>query len=540
LFGLYAFVGLLVLTGGYYHRSEQFHFELAQIDPFAWTILVLWVLRFQMSRKWLSSNESKFANATLQFIQRQPITLLSVGIGLYIAFHFWISSWRYDSFQASAYDLSYVLQSIAGTDRHGFLRASIATGGSYLGEHFSPLLALFTPIYRLWSEAYSLFLAQASLLGLSAVLVYKLARAKKVPREWAVVLGSLFLIYQPLRMANIFDLREDNLFVPVFLGALLALERQRMTLFVLSCVAAWFIKENAGIFTMLLGLWVAGRKKQRHVLVGVSLAVTSLIVLSVVNLYVTPYFSGAGPTMLAKRFGLDAAGIVEASTVRPLQLLEEVWARMIQRENLRYVLKVLTPFVPFAWAAPIPFLIACAGLAMNTALDLKFGFHYECVLIPFLFYVLISGVQTLLSGGVSFFSRRLNPGRPELLMTLVLLFMLFFGRSPAFTVREFRPDERDAFISKVLEQIPPNVSVTAQMIVHPHVCTRTQADLFRGTPPTTDYVVFDLSPWRSQWGVNNLEKVAASLDPAAYQKVIDTDGFLIFKKFAAPGLIDVQ
>lgn len=543
MFALYSIVGLLVFTGGYYHRSDQFHFEIAQVDPFAWAVLVLWVVRRQLSGKWLSNNEQKFANTALQFIQRQPITLLSVAIGLYIAFHFWISSWRYDSFHANAYDLSFVLQSIWGTNKIGFLSSSLSTGGSYLGEHFSPLLAVFAPLYRLWSEAYILFLAQTVILGGSALIVYKIGRARKIPREWAVVVASLFLIYQPLRLANIFDLREDNLFVPVFLFAFLSLERRRYGFFVFSCVLSWLIKENAGVFTALLGTWLLVRRKERKAALGSGLAIASALVFVMVNLYVTPHFSGEGPTMLTKRLGVlgtNNADLFGASLSNPLASFSAIFDRVLNRENFRYAAKVLVPFLLFAWASPFVFMIALIGLLMNLILGVKLGFHYECVLIPFLFYTLICGVHALLAGNVSFFGRRVAVGRPELIMGTTLLFLLFFGRSPSFTARDFRPDERDVFISKILSQIPQDVSVTAQPIIHPHVCARKQAELFRGQAPTTDYAIFDLSPWRDQWGVHNLEKVAGSMDMTVYQKIVDTDGFLVFKKFAAPGLLSVQ
>ena len=54
---------------------------------------------------------------------------------------------------------------------HGRGFASSVLGRHHLGEHFSPIMALFAPIYLVWASAYVLMVAQGAAVALAVVLV---------------------------------------------------------------------------------------------------------------------------------------------------------------------------------------------------------------------------------------------------------------------------------------------------------------------------------------------------------------------------------
>lgn len=59
-----------------------------------------------------------------------------------VLFRTWLQTWRYDSFHANAYDLSYLDQPIWATNHISFLYSSLSVNNTYLGEHFSPILGV--------------------------------------------------------------------------------------------------------------------------------------------------------------------------------------------------------------------------------------------------------------------------------------------------------------------------------------------------------------------------------------------------------------
>ena len=106
---------------------------------------------------------------------------------------------------------------------------ALGVNNTYLGEHFAPILGVVGLLYRIWNNEAVIFLFQSLTLGMGAVLVHRLANAYKLDILWANALSLCFLLYQPLRAANTFDFREDNLFVVLFLGMLLAWKKSNIS-----------------------------------------------------------------------------------------------------------------------------------------------------------------------------------------------------------------------------------------------------------------------------------------------------------------------
>src|SRR5262249_37161980 len=151
----------------------------------------------------------------------KPALTLSIATTLYVFVHTWALGWRFDSFHANAFDMGYVDQTLWASTRYGFLHSSLSRGETYLGEHFSPILGLVAFLYRLTGSPYVIFFFQSLILATGAPLVFLLAREKRVEKSLAVLLAICFLLFHPLRAANTFDFREDDLFVPIFLASLL-------------------------------------------------------------------------------------------------------------------------------------------------------------------------------------------------------------------------------------------------------------------------------------------------------------------------------
>ena len=516
---LFWMVAVLLVTGGVHFNSQSAKIEISQIDPFSIPLMVLLLWQWKSQKKIPQSISKKWNRFTELLSQNSRATLFGA-FTLYVLVYSILQTVRYDSFNASAFDLSYVGQAIWSTlHGAGFLHSDICRGGTYLGEHFSPILSVLSPFMKIWDSIYFLFILQSILLGSASLFVYKLARIKKIPEKTSLILALCALLYHPLRAANSFYLREDNFFIPVFFSLLLFLELKNWTLFWISALFSFLIKENAPLFTLMIGFWIALTRKNR--IQGFILIFISVFAFWLINTKLTPIFSGPqNRTMLVQRlpqFGSTNQEILLTLLSKPHLVLAEFVKIFLAKDSLYYLLAVLAPFICFIRKPIFPFLIACARITLNLIMNAnKIGYHYECILIPFLFYSLIQSVSTKELGAQQSF-------------LLLLSFLLFFGRSPIDDIRRQWPTDRDRWVAGELRRIPAEATVSAQFVIHPHLIQRKSISII-SEDFSTDYIVADLAPHRSRFGNENLESMLSKIDPSKYEKLVEQDSFTLWKR----------
>ncbi len=97
--------------------------------------------------------------------------LWAIGVG-------WLAIQRHLAFKTNG-DMGIFVQAI-WTTAHGRPFYVTVFGGetNFLGHHFAPLLAVLTPVYRLWPDARCLLVIQVALLALAVVPLYVFARPR--------------------------------------------------------------------------------------------------------------------------------------------------------------------------------------------------------------------------------------------------------------------------------------------------------------------------------------------------------------------------
>src|SRR5688572_20044325 len=109
-YALSVIIVLLVATGGVHHESATMKLELSQVDAFAWVLLGLLAIRRWRSGKWLPPRLESFVSDVLSWFERAPINALAFAMLTYVFAYTWALSFRFDSFHANAYDMSFVEQ----------------------------------------------------------------------------------------------------------------------------------------------------------------------------------------------------------------------------------------------------------------------------------------------------------------------------------------------------------------------------------------------------------------------------------------------
>src|SRR5262249_48264810 len=133
-----------------------------------------------------------------------------------------------------------------------------------LGDHFSPAVAIFAPVYWLAPSANVLLLGQALALALAGPPLYAFARDRLGPTGGAALIPVVYALYPPVHGVALFQFHELALIVAPLTLALLALERGRRGLFLAATVASLTVKEEAAIVVVAMApLWWLRRRDAR-------------------------------------------------------------------------------------------------------------------------------------------------------------------------------------------------------------------------------------------------------------------------------------
>ena len=520
---IWSVIATLLVTGGYRGKIE-----LAQVDVFAWIALALGLINWKRKGHFLNRKiETTLTRMTRPLRDDSTLAkrVLFAAFAFHVLLYTLIQIFGYRSFHLNAFDIGFIDQGLWTSaylsDKTVFLHSDLARGvGSYLSEHFSPVLALLVPLYWISDSIYWLFLIQAALLGSGAILIYKLARHERLAAGTSLLFAVLFLSYQPFRGASLFNFREDHVFIPAFLGMVLAMRTQKWIWFWILAFVSLATKENAPLVTFTIGIWAALRGHRLH---GTALSVLSVVAFYVINSVLLPMYSdGAQNTLFASRLsflGSSFGEIVQNVFLHPIDSTVKMVQARVTGRTFHYLLVVLLPFLPFMTFRPLrsgfAYVIALGLLAINLIItEHKVGFHYEVVIIPFLFL----GLMT------SYAKRARAFGSVNAAALLVTLFMCVYGRSPILTLREWYPREEHRCLSQTIEMIPSDASVRTQSGLFPHLDHRSEAQIFGDADKSKeDFVVLTPLASVSAYPHPSFSAEMGNMKKTRYESVVENN-----------------
>lgn len=315
----------------------------------------------------------------------------------------------YDGFRLFAFDAGiYSNLALNVATGNGFHSALL--GHNHLGEHFSPIVAIFAPAYLLRPDVRWLLAAQAASYCAVPCALYLLTGCYTPDRvKRGAVAGALsvaWFAYGPMLAAMEYPFHPSSLAAPWIILAFFFLERRRTGVAFAFASFLLLFKENVTLVWVGFGLYVwlqQNRPKLGAVWVVAGVLISGLLVVGVI-----PSFAENGYEKL-DRIGLlaDPGG------------------------KLTYVLQLLLPlgFLPLlAWRRGVVALPAVAqNLIVSYAPMYSVGHHYDDLSSPLLFATL-PGV--LLQEMPAWLSGRALPTRVSLAILLAGLPLLFAPKSP--------------------------------------------------------------------------------------------------------------
>ncbi|WP_406368558.1 DUF2079 domain-containing protein [Streptomyces sp. NBC_01546] len=282
----------------------------------------------------------------------------------------------------ASWDLGIFEQAIRA---YAHLQAPVADlkgpGANILGDHFSPIIALIAPVYRLFPGPLTLLVAQAALFALSAVPVTR-AAGRLLGRPRGLAVGIAYGLSWGIQRAVEFDFHEIAFAVPLLAFALEALLDRRWRAALLWGLPLIFVKEDLGFTLAALAVAVAWRamptdRRAGWTALGVAAGAAVFAVL-VFTVFI-PAFATAGYGYWDK---IDGAGPFAGIDIKLTTL---AWV-LIPTSGL---LALRSPLLLVA--APTLGWRFLSGDDHYWSTD----WHYSAVLMPVVFLALVDAIDTV-------------------------------------------------------------------------------------------------------------------------------------------------
>ena len=396
-----------------------------------------------------------------------------------------------------------------------------------LGQHFTPALLLWLPIYYLFPHPATLTVLQAIFITAAGLVLYALGRIYLEPAIAFFIALSFYGANAVLgpSLANFHDISQ----IPLFVFSLLwAMEKRRWWLFSILTICTLAVREDSGITLFGVGVYLI--LSRRYPKIGLLVCSLSFLYMVVLTNLIMPLFSED----IAKRFMLERFGqYAEGESASTLEIIwgmvSNPWRLLVELitpvgGTIKYLLGQWLPLAfipvvaPASWAiAGFPLLKLLLGQGKSV---LAISLRYAMSITPGLFY---GAILWWAGQGFANFNRPLSDCKPRKLypgfrrfwvFCLCLSLLFTVTSNPSRTLYFLIPDsiqpwvyvsapeqwQRAGQIRSVLNQIPSNASVSATTYLIPHVSSRREVIRLPGLEIkndggeviTVDYIVADL------------------------------------------------
>lgn len=432
---------------------------------------------------------------------------------------------NYLRYEIRSWDLGIFTQTIAGYAQLDTPVVNLkGVGLNVLGDHFSPLLAVLAPFYRLWPTPVTLLVAQAVLLALSAAVVMR-AAIKHLGRAAGLSVGFAYGISYGLQTGVDAEFHEFALAVPLLAlsgAAYLDRDWKRCALWSLPLL---LVKEDLGLTVAALGLalWMSGSRRWGlpMLLIGaLGFVLTVGVVIPVLNPdggypYWNRFGSGSGGALDAVR------GLAESAVVPPIKI-ETLLLTLIVTGGLA----VRSPFV----------LLAVPNLAARFLGDVSFywglDWHYSLPLMPVLFIALVDAairVRTSRPDWLSAYARHVPA--VSVAVALVLTVVRPLPLRSLVEAQTWQPSPRAQAAERALAAVPPGASVETDLGLLNHlVADRDVYWIGDSDPVVPDYLVLDSTTAAGSASLV-VDRYAERLHPGTdYEVAVSSAGYQVARR----------
>ena len=396
-----------------------------------------------------------------------------------------------------------------------------------LTDHFGPILALFSPLYWIWSDPRMLLLAQEFLLVTGAIPVYLLSLKKIKNKLSSLIIVFLFLYFIGIQSAVSADFHLAAITATFLSFTIYFLEIKKWRYFWIFFVLSLLCKEDVPAYLFGISLYaIITKKEYKRGFIG---AFVSIAYFYCINNFFIPILQST-PIKFGN-LGGKSSGFIRIAFNNPVEFFRNFVYPVVKIRNIFLILfsfGFLPIFSSLFWlTAPFNFLRFFSDPA-------RYGlhFHYTAALAPILAFSMINVMTKFkkqylkycfLAIAVigSFYTNKpnLDPGYPTPPISFV------FKR--AFWV--LPPRNKDYY--EMMSLIPLDASVSAQTALLPHLSHRDKIYRFPDNYDSADYVLLapTESPYPIDWEKYEIIKEELLNNPN-YEKIYMTYAGILFSK----------
>ncbi len=464
--------------------------------------------------------------------------LLVVLIVAYFIIFSCYSIQRYNAYGAGAYDMGAYMQ-VLWNAGHGNGLVSNIEFTHHFGEYFEPILFVFVPLYKLFEGPFLLFILQSGLIALGAIPLYLLAVMKLKNKIAGLVFAAAYLLYPSLQYVTLFDFHPVALAIPFLLFMVYFLEKKNYKLYFVFMLLSLSCRDDVALVVLFFSLYLIFVRKMRTI--GVATLVISIIWFVIAFSVIRPAFGGTVVTLddRYETFGTTFGEIVYSAITKPGLTFSTIFTA----EKIRYMLNLLSPAMFLPLLSPAVLLVTVPSLMQNLLSSkvhtFSSQFHYDSLIIPFLFIAAVYGLHNLML----FLSKKkeLKKNIKTILAIILVALLLksvlaFYVSSPigpnASLKNKFIVTEHHRIGNEILEDIPEDASILTTTSIMPHVAHRKDAFIFnRGAEG--QYVLFDITKPFPYSDEQLKQKIISYVRQDDYGVVLVRDGYVMFRKGVA-------
>jgi len=464
------------------------------------------------------------------------VALLYAAVTMYITIHL-----IHDSYNTYAFDLGIFTQELKNT-LQGQILYSPALGTSQFAIHFSPILILLVPLYRLFPHAQMLLAVQSLLLAFGGYLIYVIAREYNYSHRASLILEGLYFVNPLVWGVALFDFHEVAFAIPALLVMFLGMKRKNWIWFSVGFIVALATKEDAVVALGVFGFVMMLSEYWQH---------KNISKISIIIFCAAIFTYGLSVIISRLASGGESPGLLSFFTSRyayicqPLSAAIPLAAHTIFSNDTLFLIDAyflplaLLPLLAPKWVIPA-LLILLSGI-----LSTDIGQHgqltqYPAVAIPFLFMAFIEVLPRIKQDPQirTILKRTNNRAIAFSLIPIVIIsiFLISQGRIKLASL----PDAHDTSINQIVASVPDNATVTASNIIFPHLVSRTDVYLNAregqeiaqsggiinhvwGYPEKdTEYIIIDTK--RSDIAESDIELISSQ-----YTLIKKIDGVMLFQ-----------
>lgn len=424
-----------------------------------------------------------------------------------------ISISKHNHFQTYAWDLAFFDELIWKVSQ-GIEPRSSFNNLHILGDHFQPIIFLFTPLYWIKSDVRLLLIAHAFVASISVLPIYLLSQRLIKHTVLSLAVSLNYLLFTGYQHA-VLDGFHQSVLAPFFLGWLYyGLETKKKWLYWFSAFGLLLTKEEYALLLSAIGIMIVFYYKRPKL--GTLTFFTGIVSFFFLVYVAIPYFQKGSYTHFGYgELGITPQQVLITSLTQPQKLITLLISPSV---------KLATVFSTFFSFGFLPLLSPWHLLPVMQQFIVRFVDtvtvhrwtnlnHYSFPLSPLMTVATIYGLKKLLRKKRSAFWLCCYIVIFSLLQNLVYHGPINSLFKPQFY--ETQSWEIDA--RKLIEQVPPRVTIASQNSLLPHLSERPKFYLLPEIREA-EYVAVDLTDGPNKFSPLDHQRTKALIDQLLAEK----------------------